>query len=43
VQQQFWNGGAGHNDVVSDVCFSPIHPQLVTACFDGKLRFFSSS
>jgi WD40 repeat protein len=33
---------AGHNDVVSDVCFSPIHPQLVTACFDGKLRFFSS-
>ena len=31
----------GHSDAVLDVKFNPMHPQLVTACVDGKLRFFS--
>ena len=29
-------------DIVADVCFHPIYPQLVAATYDGKLRFFSS-
>jgi WD40 repeat protein len=33
----------GHTDVVSDVAFSPLHPQLVTSCFDKQLRFFSDA
>ncbi|QDZ23515.1 WD40 repeat domain-containing protein [Chloropicon primus] len=32
----------GISDIVGDVCFHPIHPQLVAATYDGKLRFFSS-
>eukprot|EP00658_Telonema_sp_P-2_P011619 TRINITY_DN14437_c0_g1_i2.p1 TRINITY_DN14437_c0_g1~~TRINITY_DN14437_c0_g1_i2.p1 ORF type:complete len:379 (-),score=61.74 TRINITY_DN14437_c0_g1_i2:30-1166(-) len=31
----------GHGDAVVDVQFNPVHPQLVTACLDGNLRFFS--
>jgi WD40 repeat protein len=34
---------SGHTDVVSDVAFSPLYPQLLTTCFDAKLRFFSDS
>mmetsp|Transcript_5240 Transcript_5240/g.9262 ORF Transcript_5240/g.9262 Transcript_5240/m.9262 type:complete len:751 (+) Transcript_5240:258-2510(+) len=30
-----------HRDTVSDVAYHPLHPQLVTACFDGKLRFYT--
>ena len=30
------------SDVVGDVCFHPIHPQLAAATYDGRLRFFSS-
>ena len=33
----------GHNDAVVDVKFNPMHPQLVTAGMDGKLRFFSDT
>eukprot|EP00741_Cyanophora_paradoxa_P003060 tig00000663_g2971.t1 len=33
----------GHGDVVSDVAFSPLHPQLATASFDGRIRFFSDA
>ena len=32
----------GISDVVGDVCFHPIHPQLAAATYDGRLRFFSS-
>lgn len=32
----------GIHDVVGDVCFHPMHPQLAAATYDGKLRFFSS-
>ena len=32
----------GVHDIVGDVCFHPIYPQLVAATYDGKLRFFSS-
>jgi WD40 repeat protein len=35
--------GGGHTDVVSDIAFSPVHPQLVTACFDARLRFYSEA
>ncbi|CAG9466750.1 unnamed protein product [Pedinophyceae sp. YPF-701] len=31
----------GHPDVVSDVAWHPLHPQLATACSDGHVRFFS--
>jgi len=34
-----WRGG--HTDAVTDVAFSPVHPQLATACLDGHVRFFS--
>eukprot|EP00736_Rhodelphis_marinus_P006208 Rmarinus@m.6085 len=34
---------AGHTDVVTDVAFHPIHPQLATACFDSRIRFFSDT
>ncbi|XP_064602272.1 WD repeat-containing protein 27-like isoform X2 [Liolophura sinensis] len=33
----------GHTDVVSDVAFHPIKPQLVTACLDGKVRVFTTA
>lgn len=33
----------GHSDAVVDLKFNPIHPQLVTAGMDGKLRFYSES
>lgn len=32
----------GHTDVVSDVAFHPLYPQMATACFDGRVRFFSA-
>jgi len=31
-----------HKDTVSDVSFHPISPYLVTACNDGKVRFYNS-
>ena len=36
-----WRGG--HTDVVTDVAFNPVHPQLATACMDGRVRFFSDA
>merc|ERR1712159_602292 len=36
-----WRGG--HTDVVTDVAFYTVHPQLATACLDGNVRFFSDS
>lgn len=30
-----------HTDVVSDVAFSPLHPQLCSVGHDGRVRFFS--
>lgn len=30
-------------DVVSDVSFHPLHPQLATSCFDGRVRFYSDT
>jgi WD40 repeat protein len=32
----------GHTDVVTDVAFHPMHPQVATACFDGHVRFFNA-
>ncbi|KAG7402392.1 WD repeat-containing protein 27 [Phytophthora boehmeriae] len=32
----------GHSDVVTSVAFSPLHPQLATASYDGTVRFYSS-
>ncbi len=29
-----------HADVVSDVCFSPLFPQLASASYDGTVKFF---
>ena len=29
-----------HTDVVTDVAFSPLHPQCACAGLDGRLRFF---
>jgi len=31
----------GHPDAVTDVAWSPLHPQLATACTDGHIRFFT--
>lgn len=31
---------SGHSDAVCDVAFNPLHPQLVTACVDGRVRSF---
>ena len=31
----------GHTDVVSAVVFNPRHPQLITASYDGRLRFYT--
>jgi WD40 repeat protein len=31
----------GHSDVVSDVAYNPIYPQLATASFDGTVRFYA--
>ena len=31
----------GHPDVVTDVAFNPLHPQLATACADGRVRAFA--
>uniref|UniRef100_A0A061S725 Wd repeat-containing protein 27-like n=1 Tax=Tetraselmis sp. GSL018 TaxID=582737 RepID=A0A061S725_9CHLO len=33
----------GHCDVISDVAYNPLHPQMATACYDGHIRFFSHS
>ncbi|KAG2533058.1 hypothetical protein JM16_000122, partial [Phytophthora kernoviae] len=33
----------GHSDVVTSVAFSPLHPQLATASYDGTVRFYSSN
>ena len=30
----------GHGDVVADVCFHPVFPQLATGSHDGRIRFF---
>ena len=30
----------GHRDVVTGVSFNPLFPQLATASFDGKVKFF---
>ena len=32
-----------HRDAVADVAFNPLHPQLATAGYDGKVRFFAAS
>ena len=32
----------GHTDVVSDIGFHPLLPQLLTASMDGKLRVFAN-
>jgi len=32
----------GIHDIVGDVSFHPVHPQLAAATYDGKVRFFSS-
>lgn len=32
-----------HGDAVMDVAFNPLHPQLVTACLDGRLHFYSDT
>ena len=34
---------SGHSEAVSDVSWHPVHPQLVTACIDGHLRFFNEN
>lgn len=31
-----------HGDMVSDVAFNPLHPQLATACLDGRVHFYAS-
>ena len=31
----------GATDVVSDVAYNPLHPQIVTACYDGRVRFYT--
>jgi len=33
----------GHKDVVIDVSWHPLHPQLATASFDGTVRFYTES
>jgi len=33
----------GHTDVVTDVQFHPLHPQLLTAAMDGKIRVFADA
>ncbi len=30
-----------HGDAVMDVAFNPLFPQLVTACLDGRIHFYS--
>ena len=30
-----------HGDAVMDVAWNPLHPQLATACLDGKVHFYS--
>ncbi|KAJ9442765.1 putative WD repeat-containing protein [Diplonema papillatum] len=30
-----------HSDVVSDVAFNPVHPQLASCSFDGQLHFWA--
>ncbi|XP_011671118.2 WD repeat-containing protein 27 [Strongylocentrotus purpuratus] len=32
---------SGHTEVVSDVTFHPLYPEIVTATLDGKLRLYS--
>lgn len=34
---------SGHTDTVTDVAFSPLHPQLVTSSLDGHLRFYADT
>ena len=31
----------GHSDVVSDVAFHPLHPQIVICSFDRTIRFYT--
>ncbi len=30
-----------HGDAVTGVAWNPLHPQLATACLDGRVQFFS--
>lgn len=39
--RELYRLGGVHRDVVSSVAFHPIHPQLVTASYDGSLKFFT--
>ncbi|KAJ1447310.1 WD40-repeat-containing domain protein [Pelagophyceae sp. CCMP2097] len=32
----------GHNDACSSVAFNPLFPQLATASYDGKIRFYTA-
>ena len=32
-----------HTDAVTDVAFSPVHPQVATACLDGRVRLFADA
>ena len=34
---------AGHLESVTDVAFSPLHPQLATVSLDGRARFFADA
>ncbi len=34
---------AGATDVVCDVAFNPLHPQIVTAGYDGRIRFYGTA
>ena len=31
----------GHADTVTDVAFSPLHPQMATVSLDGRVRFYA--
>ena len=33
----------GHLEAVTDVAFSPLHPQLATVSLDGHARFFADA
>jgi WD40 repeat protein len=33
---------AGATDLVCDVAYNPLHPQLVTAGYDGRIRFYTT-
>ena len=33
----------GHVDAVTDVAFSPLHPQMATVSLDGRVRFYADA